>query len=78
MKDYIQQHTGIKTHFDSWGEGSQRQFGGDIVDHIHLPRRPVHLHLIDWMLLEGGEYLSHQNKKSCGKLMTFAAAFNSD
>ena len=25
VKDYIQQHPGIKTHFDSWGEGSQRQ-----------------------------------------------------
>lgn len=25
MKDYIQQHPGIKTHFDSWGEGSQRK-----------------------------------------------------
>ncbi len=25
VKDYIQQHPGIKTHFDSWGEGSQRK-----------------------------------------------------
>ena len=25
MKDYIQQNPGIKSHFDSWGEGSQRK-----------------------------------------------------